>query len=162
MEGTKETIVYVVFGILLAFGINQCLAFAFSTDMPIVAVESNSMIPTFYKGDILILQGEKDYKKGDVIVFSPPGHSVPVVHRVIKINDDGTYQTCGDANKGVQLAFEKHIDPDEIHGKMIFRIPMLGWVKIGLVEYLLPNIGLIMIIIIPIGVIYYLFFIMRR
>jgi signal peptidase len=137
----STTIVYILLGIILAFGINQGLAFALSTDMPIVAVESNSMVPTFQKGDILILQGIQpdQLKIGDIIVFSSPQHSTPIVHRIIKINPDKTFQTKGDANTG-QLPFEKHITPSQIHGKKILIIPYLGWVKIGLTEFILPNI----------------------
>jgi len=71
---TNSSIFYVIVGVILAFGVNQGLAFALSTDMPIVAVESNSMIPTFYKGDILVLQGvpADQIMVGDIIVFSPP------------------------------------------------------------------------------------------
>jgi len=133
----KKNILYIIFGVLLAFGINQTLGFVLSTDMPVVAVESNSMVPTFQKGDILVLQGvpEKDLKIGDIIVFSPSPTQTPVVHRIIKINNDGTFQTRGDANSG-QLPFEKKIEYSQIHGKVIFIIPYIGWVKIILMELL--------------------------
>ena len=52
-----STISYIVLGIALAFMLNIGLGIYLGTDMPIVAVESNSMIPSFYKGDLLILQG---------------------------------------------------------------------------------------------------------
>ena len=163
----KETIAYTILGIVIAFLINQTLAFALSTDMPIVAVESNSMVPTFYRGDILIIQGVRspeDYANflnvGDIIVFSPEGHEVPVVHRIIKINPDGTYQTMGDANNNRQLPFEKRIRPEQIHGKMIFRIPYLGWVKIGFMDYVLPNMVPISFIII-VSLVFYNFYVKR-
>jgi len=127
-----STLVYIIVGILLAFGANQALAFGLTTDMPMVAVESNSMVPTFSRGDILILQGvpSNELEIGDVIVFSPPGRATPVVHRLITKNPDGTFQTKGDANSG-QLAFEKRIEPAQIHGRSIATIPYLGWIKIG-------------------------------
>jgi len=136
----NSSIVYVILGVLLAFGINQGLALALSTDIPVVAVESNSMVPTFQKGDILVLQGitVNDLIVGDIIVFSPIVQETPVVHRVIQINDDGSVQTQGDANSK-QLPFEKRIEEDQIHGKVITIVPYLGWVKIGMAEYLLPN-----------------------
>ncbi|HDD46204.1 MAG TPA: signal peptidase I [Candidatus Aenigmarchaeota archaeon] len=150
----KEIMLHVFLGIISAFFINQVFAFALSTDMPIVAVESNSMVPTFYRGDILVIQGVKDpeqYKNflkiGDIIVFSPEGHKVPVVHRIVAINPDGTYQTMGDANNHRQFPFEKRIRPEQIHGKMILRIPYLGWVKILFMEYLVPNLVPVSIII---------------
>ena len=88
-----SSIFYMVLGIVLAFGINWGLAFALNTDMPVVAVESNSMVPAFYKGD----------------------------------NNNG------------QLPFEKRIEASQVHGKTIAIIPYLGWLKIGLMEYALPN-----------------------
>lgn len=165
-EGNVETVIYVVFGILLAFGINQGLAFALSTDMPVVAVESNSMVPTFYKGDILIIQGvrdPKDYDKflevGDVIVFTQSGRQIPIVHRIIKKNLDGTFQTQGDANSGPIVSNsvnEKRVKPEQIKGKMLIIIPYLGWVKIGITEYVMPNIFLVILIIIAITFLYFI------
>lgn len=161
IEGTLGTVFYVVIGIISALAINQGLAFALSTDMPVVAVESNSMVPTFYKGDILIIQGVPNpdlywdfLKIGDVIVFSPEGKSTPIVHRLIIKNADGTFQTMGDANHGRQLPFEKHIKPSQIHGKMLFIIPLLGWIKIGATEYLLPNIGWVVLLAVGVTFLY--------
>jgi signal peptidase I len=145
----NSTVGYVLLGVVLAFMINQGMALALSTDMPIVAVESNSMVPTFYRGDILVLRGSlaEELDIGDIIVFSPriqsntvagASGSSPIVHRIVKINPDGSFQTQGDANPG-QLYFEKHITPSQIHGKSVLIIPYLGWVKIGITEYVVPN-----------------------
>ena len=134
-----STVLYIVLGIVLAFAINNGLALALSTDLPIVAVESNSMIPTFSQGDILLLQGRLQYRAGDIIVFSPSPGSTPVVHRVVAINPDGTYQTKGDANSN-QLPFERSIGLQQVHGAVILILPLLGWIKIGISEFILPNI----------------------
>jgi signal peptidase len=139
-KNSLSTVLYIVLGIILAFGLNQGLAFALSTSLPIVAVESNSMIPTFQRGDILILQGtpSEDLKIGDIIVFSPEGHDTPIVHRIIKLNEDGTFQTKGDANAR-QLSFETRIQPEQIYGKEVLIVPYLGWIKISFSEFILPN-----------------------
>jgi signal peptidase len=144
MNGTTGTVVYVFLGVFFAFAVNTVLGQALSTDMPVVAVESNSMVPTFSQGDILIIQGTRnpqDYggmlHVGDVIVYSVEGRSVPIVHRITQINPDGSYQTQGDANTG-QHPFEKLIEASQIHGKVVTIIPYLGWVKIGVTEYMLP------------------------
>jgi signal peptidase len=129
---------------------------ALSTDMPVVAVESNSMIPTFYQGDILIIQGVRDPKDyldfleiGDIIVFSVEGREIPIVHRIRQINPDGSFQTQGDATTG-QHPFEKHIEPEHIHGKVITVVPYLGWVKIGVTQYILPFISRNIILVITV------------
>lgn len=147
MNGPAGTLFYIFLGIFMAFGINIILGQALATDMPVVAVESNSMVPTFYQGDILIIQGARsaaDYEKtlaiGDIIVFSVEGRSVPIVHRIKQINADGSFQTQGDANTA-QHPFEKQIFPSQIHGKTIAIVPYLGWVKIGTTEYILPFIA---------------------
>jgi signal peptidase len=151
-----ETAIYMIVGILVAVGLNQGMAMALSTDMPVVAVESNSMVPVFYKGDILLLHGMNlgDYKVNDVIVYSVSGRSVPIVHRVVKINPDGSFQTKGDANNG-QLDFEYYVEPKNVHGKVVAIVPYLGWVKIGAVQYVLPNIIWIAIAILAVVFIYY-------
>lgn len=142
-----STVLYIVVGVVLAFGINNGLAVALDTDLPIVAVESNSMVPTFSQGDILILQGEPEYDIEDIIVFAPTPDVTPVVHRIVAINKDGTYQTKGDANSN-QLPFEKSIGQDTVHGKVILIVPYLGWIKIGISQYVVPNVLWIAILII--------------
>ncbi len=136
-----STVLYIVAGVILAVGINWGMGLALGTSMPIVAVESNSMVPSFYKGDILILQGaaREDLAIGDVIVFIPEGRGVPIVHRIVETNLDGSFQTKGDANPQ-QLPFEKNIPYQTIQGRSIVTVPYLGWVKIGLTEFILPNI----------------------
>jgi len=160
-EGNKGTVFYIFLGIFLAFAVNQGLALALSTDMPVVAVESNSMIPAFHKGDILLISGISDKSRygefisvGDIIVFSVEERNTPIVHRVVEINPDGTFQTRGDANRGQQLPFEKHIEPGQIHGKVVFILPFLGWVKIGLTEYILPNIYAMLVLTVGVAFLY--------
>jgi signal peptidase len=152
----KSNIMYIILGIALAFGINQGLSFVLATDMPIVAVESNSMVPTFSKGDILVLQGAptSQISVGDIIVFSVKEQPTPIVHRIVAINNDGSFKTKGDANSG-SMSFETHIDSSQIHGKSIMIIPYLGWVKIGITEFVLPNSILFIVIIVLAGGIYF-------
>ena len=142
-EGVREsfsTALYVLVGILLALGVNMGMAFFLATDMPVVAVESNSMIPTFQRGDLLILQGipADQIQIDDIIVFIPSQRTTAIVHRVIELNPDGTFQTQGDANPQ-QLPFEESISFSNIHGKVVTIIPLLGWVRIGVVDYIRPN-----------------------
>lgn len=142
------------------------LGLIFSTSMPSLIVESESMIhqgnfDTWWqdygwwyveynitkadvekwpykngieKGDIVILKGERSGKYniniGDVIIFDAK-QRLPIIHRVIY--NETTISTKGDNNQG-QLAVEKSISQQQIIGRVILRIPKLGWAKLIFVE----------------------------
>ena len=86
----------------------------------------------FNKGDLMVIRGVDDIKKGDVIVFMGE-MSEPIIHRVIKTDREGDnilVQTKGDNNIGSR-SDELRITKDRIIGKAVFRIPYLGWFKLG-------------------------------
>ncbi len=128
-EGWFGNVVYIVLGFVIAYSINIGLGFALDTKTPVVDVVSCSMYPFYDRGDMLLVAGDKSPQAGDVIVYDAPGYNYPIIHRVIKINEDGTYQTQGDHNSG-QLPFEKSIQSAQIKGKAIFKMPYIGWVKL--------------------------------
>jgi len=101
----------------------------------------------FNKGDIMVLKGKdaENIDVGDVIVFRG-NRKDPIIHRVVdkrQNNDIINFQTKGDNNKdsikNSQLD-ETNIREEEIIGKAILRIPLLGYIKIGFVE-LLKSLG---------------------
>jgi len=129
-EGWFGSIVYLFIGFLVAFGFNQALGYALDTSTPVVAVFSNSMVPTYYRGDMIIVGGTKNISVGDIIVFDVPDRPYPIIHRVYAI-DNGIIITKGDNNL--------YTDPwkttlKDVHGKAILKIPLLGWVKIIFTE----------------------------
>ena len=158
MEGWVGTLVYIVLGIVIAYSINFLLGIVLKTDLPVVAVVSRSMTHDettplvhymwleqnlnltreeidswplsngFRRGDILVVVGvdRDELKVGDVIVFSLPHQKVPVVHRIIKI-EDGVITTKGDHNPAPDPWKVKY---EDIHGKAVFVIPYLGYVKV--------------------------------
>lgn len=167
-EGNFGYVIYAALGILIAFILNQTLAYALNTDLPVVAVVSGSMIHdsstpiVFYKwlednmgynktyidswpiqngfniGDLPIIESAKNYSVGEVVVYSVPNQQVPIIHRIIKINNDGSYQTKGDHNDA-QIVFpggysEYSVKPSWVHGKVIFIIPKLGYFKVILTD----------------------------
>ncbi|MEM5802310.1 MAG: signal peptidase I [Candidatus Aenigmatarchaeota archaeon] len=87
----------------------------------------------FKRGDMPIVQGSNEYKVGDIIVYSVPTERAPIIHRIVKINPDGTYQTKGDHNLA-QNPYEYSVRKDQIHGRVIFIIPKLGYFKVILSE----------------------------
>lgn len=89
-------------------------------------------------GDIIVVTKAENIQIGDIIVFEA-GQKYPLIHRVIGIKEtsDGitVYSTKGD-NNSEQLTDEKYITEDEIIGKASFKIPRLGWLKLGFVKIL--------------------------
>jgi len=163
-SGPFGYVVYAIGGILIAFLLNQVLAFGLDTDLPVVAVVSGSMTHDdttpqvhykwlqdnlgynhsvvdswsikdgFLVGDLPIVEGSKDYNVGDVIVYNVPGQNVPIVHRIIRVNSDGSFTTKGDHNPNL-LPFEGAVKKEQIHGKVIFIIPKLGYFKVVLTKF---------------------------
>jgi len=61
------------------------------------AVVSGSMIPTFYRGDLLLMQNiDRNYRVGDIIMFMTPDTNLPYTHRIQSISNEGIF-TKGDA-----------------------------------------------------------------
>lgn len=83
----------------------------------------------FNKGDVIFVVGAKNVEVGDVIIFHG-GAKHPIIHRVIKADDE--YSTKGDnykTNSG-QRPEEKHIDKELVIGKALFKVPFIGWAKL--------------------------------
>ena len=86
----------------------------------------------FNKGDIMILYRPKNLEAGDVIVYATRLMPNPIIHRVVSINSSTQEVTTkGDHNCGSDPQFEYNIPQDQILGKAIWRLPWLGWIKIG-------------------------------
>jgi len=108
----------------------------------------------FRKGDIIVVWGRFTPKIGDIIIFKPNPESTaprPIIHRIVEISDleineiDGEkiYETKGDHNafqltsgNNLYRTDETSINEEQIIGKAVLRIPLLGWPKIWLVELL--------------------------
>lgn len=64
-----------------------------------VDVVSQSMVPTFDKNDLILMQNiDRTYNVGDIIMFRSPATAIPVSHRIVSI-DNGIIRTAGDATK---------------------------------------------------------------
>src|SRR3989344_910977 len=97
----------------------------------------------FRKGDIVVVWGRFTPEIGNIIIFKPNPESTaprPIVHRIVSI-DNGIIGTKGDHNQA-QLTpnnndyntDETQITESQIIGKVIFKIPLLGWFKIWVME----------------------------
>jgi signal peptidase I len=86
----------------------------------------------FNKGDIMILYSPEDAETGDVIVYIVPNRPDPIIHRVISKSEENgraLFWTKGDHNCDTG-DFEEHIPSERVIGKAVWRVPLLGWVKI--------------------------------
>lgn len=105
------------------------LRIALATDNPLVAVAGGSMSPALEFGDLVIIQGvpASSIQVEDIIVFDPPQGS-RTIHRVNRTETlpNGTIQfkTKGDANPNEDRDW---IPEQNVHGRVIYRIPYLGY-----------------------------------
>ena len=94
----------------------------------------------FNKGDIFVLRGKqcKDLQVGEIVVFKS-ARPDPIIHRIVKKwEEDGNcyLQTKGDNNIdsiSTSNLDETKISEDRLIGKALWRIPYLGYIKIGFV-----------------------------
>ena len=63
-------------------------------DLP-VPVTGNSMCPFLHPGDIVYLNRYTELEKGDIVLFTRPDGSF-VLHRIYRIEPDGSYLILGD------------------------------------------------------------------
>ncbi len=101
-----------------------------------VAVLSNSMYPTYQRGDIIILKKlskeEKETLKENTIIVYELDKQL-IAHRIIKKINNNLYQTKGDNNK---TADYKKVKVNQIKGTYLIRFKYLGYPSIWFHEIL--------------------------
>jgi len=153
----EANIFFLIVGFMLAFGIYQTLGTSLNTDTPVVTVVSDSMEPTFYRGDILLVRGttweniQAGRENGTIIVYESEYLSIPLIHRVIEKHNN-SLETKGDNNRQqvrvclnyakqqasdppcsateTEINIENNVTQDQILGKSSIIIPKLGYAKL--------------------------------
>ena len=116
-------------------------------------VLTGSMLPEIQVYDVVVTKkiNTEDLKEGDVITFSSSDSrfaGTTITHRIIKINKPNstninyTFQTKGDNNNVADSAL---VQANNIYGKVIFKIPKLGYLQ----EFLASDGGWILVILLP-------------
>ncbi len=115
-------------------------------------VLTGSMEPTIMTRDVVITKkpDEGTLKKGDVITFKSTDarfYGMVITHRIVDVYQDATtheytYRTKGDFNN---VSDDALVSYDNILGKVILRIPKLGYVQ----YFLATKGGWIFVILIP-------------
>ena len=142
-ENVNTFIIVLLILIIFLSALNHTI---FLPNINIYSVQSGSMEPNIPLGSLVIVQKSDNYEIGDVITVKELSNPIiSVTHRIVDINTDNSivsYVTKGDANDAndMDLRF-----PAEIIGKVIFQLPLLGY----LISFTRTQLGLILLIIIP-------------
>ncbi len=96
-----------------------------------MVVGSGSMSPALEVGDIAVVTKvpADAIGEGDIIQFARG--DTTVIHRVVEVQDNGSrvFITQGDGNDSP----DSHpVHPDQIQGRVKFRIPKVGWIAVGI------------------------------
>lgn len=119
------------------------------------AIISTSMSPNYKQGDVVYTRHIEfnDLEKGDTITFIARSDSIYVTHRVIDIDrDEELIYTKGDNNLQADMAPVKYSD---VLGKVVFKIPLIGYVStlfmtsVGKYIYVAAIIILLVLLLIP-------------
>lgn len=117
---------------MLGLGLPCVLLIAFFAGLlPLfpTAIATGSMEPEISVGDMVVVADwQRDLAEGDVIAYAHDGKTI--VHRITEIvqQPEGTaYITQGDANNAPDA---DPVQPSQIEGKVVARIPALGWVSL--------------------------------
>ena len=95
----------------------------------VLAVQNNQALIEVNGERLQVRNGGSYTVNGEqVTIREVSGKATPIVHRVIYKGNE-SLETKGD-NNPEQLEFEKDIRPDEIYGRVSFRIPKIGLVKL--------------------------------
>lgn len=165
MKKGIKGIIRTVFGVVLAMVVVLAAFFVIVTftmkgsgaEVPrlfgysVMTVQSNSMEPTFVKGDIIIVKQVEDLstlKKGDIITFHTiiDMQSVINTHRIVRVFDDDSgmvqFETKGDANDEADMSV---VGGGSIIGEYKYLVPKLGIA----IDFLSTSVGFLLIIVLP-------------
>lgn len=105
------------------------------------AVTSGSMEPTIATGSVVLVnKTQKQVETGDVITFLSGQQAV--THRVIAVEETESgplYTTQGDANNAIDPGQRT---PDQIVGKVLFGIPLIGTLILFVQNHLWTLVGI--------------------
>ena len=144
---TKKIIKYIILiALIILFIINLILSFEENTHIfgiYMFNIVSESMEPTFYKDDLVIVKRCKmqELKKGDIITFKQDDRTIS--HRMIAItqeNGEFKFITKGDNN---DILDKETVEMKDVYGKVLFSVKKIG----KFIHYIQNARGLINIVI---------------
>lgn len=90
-----------------------------------IVITSDSMAPAIRSGDVVVAAplNEDRLGPGSVVVFQDPTGDGLITHRIVSLNEDGTYQTKGDANRTNDSS---SVTPEQVVGAGKILVPLVG------------------------------------
>jgi len=132
---TARVTILIIILFTATYGGVEVLRIGLQTESPLMVVSSGSMIPYLNVGDIILVRGvdPRTVTVGTVIIFhSPADYEMPIVHRVIRIdNDSGQifFETKGD-NNWVQDGWK--VPSQNLMGIYVAKVPYIGLLSLEL------------------------------
>ena len=140
-------LVVILIGIAFLFLVS---ALPVTGNYKIKIVKSGSMEPAISTGSIVVVKAFSDYQAGDIITFGKDSKDqVPTTHRIVDIRIESgnpIYVTRGDAN---DTDDSKEVRKNEIIGRVLFHIPVLGY----LIDFARQPLGFIVLIVLPAAIV---------
>lgn len=119
--------------------------------LKVFSVLTGSMAPAIKAGNMVVVKPFSEYKKGDVVTFKSEADrlvkkpKITSTHRIVEVSEESgktLFKTKGDFNPAADV---KRIDSGLILGKVIFQIPLVGFV----LSFSKTPTGFILLVIIP-------------
>jgi signal peptidase I len=91
----------------------------------LMAMTTPSMCPTACVGSLVAVQAQEGaVHPGELVSFRPPGQNAIFTHRVVKVQDNGSFTTKGDAEASPDPWV---VAPSDVVGRVSFTVAGLGW-----------------------------------
>ncbi len=91
----------------------------------LMVMTTPSMCPTVCVGSLVAVQPlHGPVHPGELVTFRPPGQSATFTHRVVKVEDNGSFTTKGDADASPDPWV---VPPSDVVGRVSFTAAGLGW-----------------------------------
>jgi len=132
---TARVLLVIALLFISTYGGIEVLRLVLRTESPLMVVSSESMVPTLNVGDIILVRGidPRAVTVGTIIIFhSPSNYEMPIVHRVIAIEEQGgsvVFQTKGDHNPGPD---GWRVPEENLMGVYVGKIPYVGLLSLQL------------------------------
>lgn len=141
-----------IFGLVILLIVMIAISFLpISGNYKLYTVQSGSMEPVIHTGSLIFSKPFDDYNKGDIVTKKGRGTDTTVTHRIIEKREENgqiLFVTKGDANDSADTGGTRK---DEVLGKMIVKIPLLGY----LIAFARTTRGFIILVIIPAVIVIY-------